>query len=105
MTNLEQMYACDPPCGQNECCVHFWNDVTDVGRMRSLHSPIPKLLTTTPLKRRMVKSCESLQSAGSRCDIMHALEMCPCGRGLVCKPDNGDIGIYFGTCIDGKHIR
>ncbi|OWF36355.1 uncharacterized protein LOC110441773 [Mizuhopecten yessoensis] len=89
---LEEMYACNPPCLPDECCIHVWTPDNTIGKR------FPKLPFRMEIKRTLTTHCEPLKTEGSECLVQKNFEICPCGRNLVCSPNQGNLGLYFGTC-------
>lgn len=87
---LSDLYACNPPCDPDECCIHVWSPV--LGKRR------PYFNYQSDRKRTLETHCEPMKPEGAECLMQNDLEVCPCGRNLVCSAQVGHRGLYYGTC-------
>lgn len=89
---LEEIYSCNPPCLPDECCIHEYVPDNPIGRRN------PDFPSRLKNKRTVSTHCEPLKAEGAECAVQKDVEICPCGRNLVCVPNQGSLGLYFGTC-------
>lgn len=91
----QEKYACDPVCGEGQCCTHYYAPIH--GGKREV---LPNNLLQQSQWPGLIKRCQPLKKRGERCLTRDNGEWCPCSPGMTCKADGtSGLDAFFGKCV------